>query len=378
MRLAKNIVIHLGIVAAGLLSQGLSAQSLTEEKSAIPAKTKAKDIQAYQIYTSKGKKITYAKYIEMLGSSIEEQGEKIGHPSTIILFGEFHDNPITHWLQLQTTQDIYTELKEELDEIPAGDKMNRDGLKVPLALGAEMFETDQQLALNEYLNPTDTSEKTETVVTPMGAMMGGDPSYDKLKKAVKLWPNFKTDYKPLVDFAKENKLPFIATNIPRKYANLVYRGGLSALDTLPDDKKTLFPPMPMPYDSTLNCYAEIFRATGGHGGQNLPMSQAIKDATMAWNIIYNCPSIPANYEGGGVFIHYNGSYHSDNHESIEWYLKEYERGFFSTSLYPYTPTPTKIITISTRTQNNVTALEKENLGIADFIIVTPENMTRTH
>ena len=81
---------------------------------------------------------------------------------------------------------------------------------------------------------------------------------------------------------------------------------------------------------------------------------------------------------GGVFIHYNGSYHSDNHESIEWYLKEYERGFFSTSLYPYTPTPTKIITISTRTQNNVTALEKENLGIADFIIVTPENMTRTH
>ena len=93
MRLAKNIVIHLGIVAAGLLSQGLSAQSLTEEKSAIPAKTKAKDIQAYQIYTSKGKKITYAKYIEMLGSSIEEQGEKIGHPSTIILFGEFHDNP---------------------------------------------------------------------------------------------------------------------------------------------------------------------------------------------------------------------------------------------------------------------------------------------
>jgi len=99
---------------------------------------------------------------------------------------------------------------------------------------------------------------------------------------------------------------------------------------------------------------------------------------MAWNIYGNRPSIPTNYEGGGVFIHYNGSYHSDNHESIEWYLKEYERGFFSTSLYPYTPTPTKIITISTRTQNNVTALEKENLGIADFIIVTPENMTRTH
>jgi hypothetical protein len=37
-----------------------------------------------------------------------------------------------------------------------------------------------------------------------------------------------------------------------------------------------------------------------------------------------------------------------------------------------------VITISTRTQANVSKLEKENLGIADFIIVTPDNMTKTH
>jgi uncharacterized iron-regulated protein len=252
MRLAKIITIHLGLFALGIFPQSLSAQSSSAENSAVVQKnTPAKDIQAYQIYTAKGKKITYAQYIEMMGSSIEKQGEKTGRPATVILFGEFHDNPIAHWLQLQTTQDIHSEMKEELDEI-APENKGGQAITVPLALGAEMFETDQQAALDEYLNPTDTSTKTETMVTPMGAMMGGDPQYDKLKKAVKLWPNFKTDYKPLVDFAKENNLAFIATNIPRKYATLVYRGGLSALDTLPADKKQLFPTMPMPYDSNLD------------------------------------------------------------------------------------------------------------------------------
>jgi uncharacterized iron-regulated protein len=28
-----------------------------------------------------------------------------------------------------------------------------------------------------------------------------------------LWSNYQTDYRPLVDFAKENNLRFIATNI---------------------------------------------------------------------------------------------------------------------------------------------------------------------
>lgn len=112
-----------------------------------------------------------------------------------MLFGELHDNPIVHWLQYQTTSDLFR-------------------VTPFMVLGAEMFETDQQAALNEYLNPTDTSAKTSTVVTPMGDVMGGDPAYDKFKKSTKLWPNFYTDYKPLVDFAKEHQMPFIATNIP--------------------------------------------------------------------------------------------------------------------------------------------------------------------
>ena len=329
----------------------------------------AKNIQAYQIYDAKGKKVTYEQYLAAISKGVKA----VAPQSSVILFGELHDNPIIHWLQYQTTSDLFR-------------------VTPYMVLGAEMFETDQQTALNEYLNPTDTSLKTTTVVTPMGSVMGGDPVYDKFKKSTKLWPNFYTDYKPLVDFAKEHQLPFIATNIPRKYASLVYRGGFAALDTLPAEKKSLFPTMPVPYDSNLTCYAEIFKATGGHGGQNLPKSQAVKDATMAWKIYTNLPNLHYGEQvveiaskskkspsfNPMVFVHYQGTYHSDNHESIEWYLRQQEQATASVQFLRNLAQPMKIITISARMQDDVSSLSAENIGAADFIIVTPNNMNRTH
>jgi uncharacterized iron-regulated protein len=328
----------------------------------------AKNIQAFQIFDAQGKKVSYEQFLKAITVKLQKSAPQ---PS-VVLFGELHDNPIVHWLQYQTTSDLFR-------------------VTPYMVLGAEMFETDQQAALNEYLNPTDTSAKTSTVVTPMGAVMGGDPTYDKFKKSTKLWPNFYTDYKPLVDFAKEHQMPFIATNIPRKYASLVYRGGFAALDTLPAEKKALFPTMPIAYDSSLGCYAEIFKATGGHGGQNLPKSQAVKDATMAWKIYHNLPSAHYGEQvmevsnsktsprvNPMVFIHYNGSYHSDNHESIEWYLRQEEKSAAAVQMRSTMMPPMTIITISARMQDDVTQLETDNKGAGDFIIVTPNNMNKTH
>ena len=73
-------------------------------------------------------------------------------------------------------------------------------------------------------------------------------------------------------------------------------------------------PLPVKYDSTLTCYKDIFTQAKGHGGQNLPKSQAVKDATMAYFIL-------KNYTAGKTLIHFNGSYHSDHHQGIEWYLR---------------------------------------------------------
>lgn len=280
---------------------------------------KGEDKPAYQLYTSTGQKTSYAKLLA--------EAQK----ADIVLFGEYHDNPICHWLQLELTKDLYKTWG------------------ATTVMGAEMFEADNQAGLNMYLNGTiqDTA----------------------LHKVVRLWPNYETDYRPLVDFAKENKIPFIATNTPRKYANMVYRGGFDALTPLNDSVKRWFAPLPVPYDSNERAYKEIFANAGGHGGQNLPKSQALKDATMGHFIMQN-------WSQGKHFIHFHGSYHSDNRSAITWYVKHYAAtNGPRAETKPYQP---KVLVISTTTQPQITTLNKEDNGKGDFIICIPESMTRTH
>ncbi len=270
---------------------------------------KGEDKPAYNMFTANGKKTNY--------SALLAEAKK----ADIVLFGEYHDNPICHWLQLELTKDLSKALGDE-----------------NMILGAEMFEADNQVGLNMYLN--------------------GKVEDKQLKTVVRLWPNYQTDYRPLVDFAKDHKIPFIATNVPRKYANKVYMSGLSSLDTLPDSTKRWIAPLPIRYDSTLQCYRDIFNNAGGHGGQNLPMSQALKDATMAH-------FIGTNWKPGKHFIHYQGSYHSDYHQAIGWYLLQQN--------------PTlKILVISPAQQDDISTLNKEEHNRGDFIICIPNSMTRTY
>lgn len=262
----------------------------------------------FVIYGLKGKKSSYENLLT--------EAKK----ADIILFGELHDNPIAHWLQLELTNDLYKEKKENL------------------VLGAEMFEADDQIAINEYLTGK-ISEKT-------------------FKDEVKLWPNFATDYKPLLDFAKNNKLKFVACNVPRRYANMVYNKGTQMLDSISDEAKKWIAPLPFAYDGNVRAYKEIFENSGGHGGENLPKSQALKDATMAHFILLN-------YTTGKTFLHYNGAYHSNYHSGIEWYLKQKNPKL-------------KILVISSTEQKNIEELEKETIEAGDFIICTPENLTKTY
>ncbi|MBU3744782.1 MAG: iron-regulated protein, partial [Sediminibacterium sp.] len=212
----------------------------------------AQDKPAYILYNSKGKKIRYSKLIEEVSSK------------DILLFGEYHNNAIAHWLQWEITSNLQQ--------------------KRELILGAEMFEQDNQEALTQYVQGKITARR--------------------LDSTARLWKNYPTDYAPLVDLAKTNQLTFTATNIPRKFASLVARGGFEALDTLNALQKSWIAPLPILYDSSLPGYKNMVAMMGGHGGSNLPKAQAIKDATMAHFILQS-------YRAGTLFIHYNGSYHSD-------------------------------------------------------------------
>lgn len=269
------------------------------------------DKPAYQLYDKQGNQIVYSEMINKIKNA------------DIIFFGELHDNPISHWMEKQVTKDMYKQRKNNL------------------ILGAEMFEADNQLILNEYLN--------------------GYCNTKTFEEEARLWPNYKTDYKPLIEFTKKNKLKFIATNIPRRYASLVHSKGFEGLNDLSNDAKKYIAPLPINYDPNVNCYKQMMNMGGAmqaHINKNFPKAQAVKDATMAHFILQN-------RQKGKLFIHYNGSYHSDNYEGIVWHLKQQNKNL-------------NIVTITTVLQKNIDVLEDENKNTADFIFCVPEDMTRTY
>lgn len=269
------------------------------------------DKDAYRIFDQKGKKSSYTK---MYRQALE---------ADVILFGELHNNPICHWLQYELTADLISEKGESL------------------FLAAEMFESDGQLILDEYLNGQITDKNFES--------------------QARLWPNYKTDYKPLVDLARDNKLKFVASNIPRRYASIVFRDGFEGLEKLDKHAKMFFPSFPVPYDPELPGYKEMMNMGGGMGGHtsdNFPKAQAIKDATMAHFIL-------ANLDEGKSCIHYHGTYHSNNFEGIVWYLNHYRPGL-------------KLMTIASVEQESTDKLLEENEGLADYVLAIPSSMTKTH
>lgn len=269
------------------------------------------DKKAYLIFDKNGSVSAYEDIINAAKSA------------DIVLFGEMHNNPICHWLEYEIANDLYKIKGQEL------------------IMGAEMFETDNQLLIDEYIS--------------------GKIKESNFEAEVKLWPNYKSDYKPLVNFAKKNKIKFIASNIPRRYASLVGKYGFETLDSLSDEAKELIAPLPIKYDSELNCYKNMMKMSGDtssnmHKNQNLPKAQAVKDATMANSIL-------KYLKKNQLCIHFNGTYHSENFESMIWYLKEMKPKL-------------KIISIASVEQEDISSLSKENLNKADFILCIPENMTR--
>ena len=198
----------------------------------------------------------------------------------------------------------------------------------------------------------------------LGEYMAGLIKEDHLKKEAKIWDNYNTDYAPIMNFAKENEYPFIATNVPRRYANIVSRKGLDGLDKLNDEAKKYIAPLPIDIDYEQSSYKEIAKMMAGHmgtskdGGKKMVNAQAIKDATMAH-------FISENYESGKVFYHLNGSFHSKSKEGIISFLKQSNPEL-------------NIVTITVVDQENVEELEEEHIELADFVIAIPADMTKTY
>ena len=107
----------------------------------------------------------------------------------VVFFGEFHDQSEIHQYELELLKAMY----------------KAKGAK--LALSMEMFEVDNQSKLNNFLADTLSEED--------------------FLAASRSWPNYRTDYAPLVNFAKEKKMPVIAANVPRFLAAHVAKNNAS-------------------------------------------------------------------------------------------------------------------------------------------------------
>jgi len=266
---------------------------------------------AYQLYNNKGDVVSYQQMIKDLALQ------------DVVFIGEMHNCVITHWLERCILQSLY----------------DRHGQK--MALGMEMFESDNQLIIDEYQKGLITAERFEA--------------------EVRLWPNYSTDYEPLVDFATEHHLRVLATNVPRRYANGVRRHGLCWLDSLSQQAKSYLPPLPISYqkneqaESAFSMMAMMGKDKKGFP-DGLGQSQALKDATMAWNIA-RCKDLH--------ILHVNGNYHTDSGDGIIPYLLRYRPGITYKTIYAVR-------------QQDVSKLESDYLGKADYYICVPETMSMSY
>jgi len=273
----------------------------------------AQDFKAYRFYTGKGKEIKTDKLISELADY------------DVVFFGENHNSSINHWLQLKITEGLYQKKNGQL------------------ILGAEMFERDNQPQLNQYLN--------------------GNFDAKKLKDSARLWNNFSTDYKPLVDFAKAKKLNFIATNVPRRYASQTAKEGLQSLNSLPEKDKSYMAQLPVQVTLETPGYPEMKAMMGDHADgtktMNFIAAQAIKDATMAESIL-------KNFQSGKTFIHYNGNYHSKEFGGIYWYIRQKN------------PTLKMAVISVFESEDPELKIPEKEYKPTDFNLVIPADMTKTY
>ena len=188
----------------------------------------------------------------------------------LIFFGEDHDNATLH--------------KLERELVPLLDT------KRELILSLEMFERDVQSDLDAYIEGWLTEDEFLAKSRP--------------------WSNYKDDYRPLIEYAKQKKLTVIAANIPRSIAGKMARTGPDFTDTLPEeDKKWLPNKISYPDDSYKKAFLETLENMHSPMMNNNPdwlyQAQCLKDETMAESIVNALKMKPK-----ARVLHFNGDFHS--------------------------------------------------------------------
>ncbi len=198
----------------------------------------------------------------------------------VVFVGEQHTDPATHALELTVLEGLH----------------RRAGKR--LTLGMEMWERDTQPALDAYGH--------------------GRTDEAAFRKAARPWSNYQTDYRPLVEYAKANGIPVVASNVPQPIASAVGKRGLAALADFPADQSAAL--VQAPHDGAWLRFKAVMEGMGGaHGGMAMDAAmigrfyeaQVVRDETMAESITRRLEAAP-----GGLVLHLNGQFHSDYGDGI--------------------------------------------------------------
>ena len=283
----------------------------------------------------------------------------------VLFIGETHNDPVVHDLQLALMHRAY--------------RLWQNGDGKPVALSMEMFARDAQNVLGEYL---------DDLISEKQFLAAGQP-----------WDNYETDYRPLVEFAKEHKLDVIAANAPRRYANRVSRLGRASLYDLSEVARSFLAPLPYgeasekyreqwkkameearqemmdrkivetEHEMAMNEHAEkgvdeeqeaMLAAGGMHDTATMLDAQSLWDATMAYSIAEYQTRNP-----GTLVVHVVGGFHVATGTGIPEHLIEYRPS-------------TRVLIVSVKPVEDLGAFDAEShANLGDFVILSDESLPRT-
>jgi uncharacterized iron-regulated protein len=278
----------------------------------------------------------------------------------VVFVGETHDDPTGHMLEAELLGRAYAAYGAP----GANDRAPR-----PVALSLEFFQRDVQPILDEYLAGLITEKSFRNDSRP--------------------WPRYETDYRPLIEFAKENGVPVIAANAPRRYTTRVTMHGRESLnDVSPEARASL---APLPYGQPSEAYREqwievimeVMEEEGTKCGLPIPQheegeeavqarapvgshdnmgnqlhSQVLWDATMAYWISEFLAQQP-----DALVLHMVGGFHVARGTGTPEHLEAYRPG-------------TSRMIVALRPVEDIDAFEPAPEGQwGDFVIQTDESRT---
>ena len=235
----------------------------------------------------------------------------------VLVIGEEHDDKFGH--------------KEKLKLI---ESLGKDH---SIILSMEMFETDQQIVLNEFLNDSIDEKIFES--------------------EIKLWNNY-SDYRPLVLFAKEKKISILAANPPRRLVRILSRRGWAAIQNLPIESKNLLPTLYSVEAFIEDRYEKKLSETLKGHGDNSALKQMIF-AQHLWDASMSEKIYQAFHNTKKKIVHINGRFHSDERMGVVYRLEK--MGL-------------KVLTISMFSEKNNPRIEDKNLADIIYITGTKDNV----